>query len=105
VISGLIFTGLGVIFLRYQGTAGLTGLLSPPSLDGWNNRLQDAVTTAQARVADLVLIAAAAGVVVAVTAWRLRRARRATSASPPEAAGEAAPTEAPTREPAKDRAS
>jgi hypothetical protein len=35
LISGLIFADLGVIFLRYQGTAGLTGLLSPPSLDGW----------------------------------------------------------------------
>jgi len=44
VISGLIFTGLGVVFLRYQGTAGLTGLLAPPSLAGWDNRLQDAVT-------------------------------------------------------------
>src|SRR5262249_13081824 len=31
-ISGLLFAGLGVVFLRYQGTAGLTGLLSPPSL-------------------------------------------------------------------------
>ena len=105
VISGLIFTGLGVIFLRYQGTAGLTGLLSPPSLDGWNNRLQDAVTTVQARVPDLVLIAAAAAVVVAVTAWRLRHTRRATSAGPPQPAGEAAPTEPPPREQAKDRAS
>lgn len=38
VLSGLIFTGLGVIFLRYQGTTGLTGLLAPSGLDWWNNR-------------------------------------------------------------------
>lgn len=80
VISGLLFAGLGVIFLRYQGTAGLTGLLSPPSLVGWDNRLQDAVTAIQAHVPDLALLAAAAAVVVAVTAWRHRRFRHADPA-------------------------
>jgi len=104
VISGLIFTGLGVIFLRYQGTAGLTGLLSPPSLAGWNNRLQDVVTAVQAHVPDLALIAAAAAVVVAVTAWRLRRAQHA-SEGPPPSAGEPAPAEPATGEPAQERAS
>jgi cytochrome c biogenesis protein CcdA len=83
VISGLIFVGLGVVFLRYQGTAGLTGLLSPPSLNGWDNRLQDAVTTVQAQVPDLALLAVAAAVVIAVTAWRLRRARHPAPADPP----------------------
>jgi len=73
VIAGLIFIGLGVVFLRYQGTAGLTGLLAPPSLTGWDNRLQDAVTAIQAHVPDLALLAAAAAMVIAVAAWRLRR--------------------------------
>jgi len=91
VISGLLFAGLGVVFLRYQGTAGLTGLLSPPSLAGWDNRLQDAVTAVQAHVPDLALIAAAAAVVIAVTAWRLRRARRAALADPLPSAGQPAP--------------
>jgi cytochrome c biogenesis protein CcdA len=93
VISGLIFTGLGVVFLRYQGTAGLTGLLAPPSLDQWDNRLQDAVTTVQAHVPDLALLAAAAAVVIATTAWRLHRARRAPSAGLAPPAGEPAPAE------------
>ncbi len=74
-ISGLIFTGLGVVFLRYQGTAGLTGLLAPPSLDRWNNRLQDAITAVQAHIPDLALIATATAAVVAITAWRLHRTR------------------------------
>src|SRR5215469_9048214 len=91
VISGLLFAGLGVIFLRYQGTAGLTGLLSPPSLAGWDNRLQDAVTAIQAHVPDPALLAAAAAVVIAVTAWRLRRARRAALADPLPSAGQPAP--------------
>lgn len=82
VISGLLFAGLGVVFLRYQGTAGLTGLLSPPSLNAWDDQLQEAVTTAQAHVPDLALIVAAAAVVIAVTAWRLRRAGRSARAGP-----------------------
>ncbi|MGE5288810.1 MAG: cytochrome c biogenesis CcdA family protein [Micromonosporaceae bacterium] len=84
VISGLIFTVLGVLFLRYQGTAGLTGLLAPPGLDSWNNRLQDAVTAAQAHVPDLALIATVAAAVVASAAWRLRRHRRGGAAGLPQ---------------------
>jgi cytochrome c biogenesis protein CcdA len=100
VISGLIFTGLGVVFLRYQGTAGLTGLLSPPGLAGWDNRLQDAVTAAQAHVPDLALIAAAAAAVIAITGWRLRRARQAAPADPPPSAGQPAPAAPGTSQPA-----
>ena len=99
VISGLIFTGLGVVFLRYQGTAGLTGLLAPPSLTGWDNRLQQVVTAVQAHVPDLALIAAAAAAVIAVTAWRLRRARHAALADPPQAAGQPAPAAPGTSQP------
>jgi cytochrome c biogenesis protein CcdA len=84
-VSGLIFVGLGVVFLRYQGTAGLTGLLSPPGLDAWNNRLQGAVTAVQTHVPDLALIAAVAAAVAAVTAWRLRRSRRARRPGTPDA--------------------
>jgi cytochrome c biogenesis protein CcdA len=105
VISGLLFAGLGVIFLRYQGTAGLTGLLSPPSLAGWDNRLQDAVTAIQAHVPDLALLAAAAAVVVAVTAWRLRRTRHAASTAPPQPAEEPAAVEPAMDDPARERAS
>lgn len=82
VIAGLLFTGLGVVFLRYQGTAGLAGLLSPPSLSEWDSQLQNAVTAVQAHVPDLALLAAMAVAVIAVTAWRLRRARHAPPAAP-----------------------
>jgi hypothetical protein len=105
VISGLLFAGLGVVFLRYQGTAGLTGLLSPPSLTGWDNRLQEAVTAIQAYVPDLALLAAAAAVVVAVTAWRLRRMRHAASTAPPQPDKEPAAAEPTVDDPANERAS
>jgi cytochrome c biogenesis protein CcdA len=94
-ISGLLFTGLGVVFLRYQGTAGLTGLLAPPSLSQWDNRLQNAVTTVQEHVPDLALLAALAVVVIAVTAWRLRHARRTLPTAPAQPAGEPALAPAP----------
>jgi cytochrome c biogenesis protein CcdA len=105
VISGLIFTGLGVVFLRYQGTAGLTGLLAPPGLDSWNNSLQQAVTAVQAHVPDLALIAAAAAAVVAGAAWRLRRGRQAGSAGPPQPAQEPAPAAPAASEPAEKHTS
>ena len=98
VISGLIFTILGVLFLRYQGTAGLTGLLAPPGLDGWDNRLQDAVAAVQAHVPDLALIAAAAAAVVASAAWRLRRHRLAGAAGAQQPADEPAPATPPATE-------
>jgi len=58
-------------------------LLSPPSLAGWDNRLQDVVTAIQAHVPDLAFIAAVAAVVIAVTAWQLRRTRHAAFTAPP----------------------
>ncbi len=103
VISGLIFAGLGVIFLRSQGTAGLTGLLAPPSLASWNNRLQDAVTAVQAHIPDLALLAAAAAAVVAITAWRLRQARRPQPADAAQPARQPARTQPVQDEPKPER--
>jgi len=77
----------------------------PPSLAGWDNRLQDAVTAIQAHVPDLALLAAAAAVVVAVTAWRLRRTRHAASTAPPQPAGEPTAVEPAMDDPARERAS
>ncbi len=102
VLSGLIFTGLGVLFLQTQGTAGLTGLLAPPSLDGWDNRLQDAVTVAQAHVPDFALLAAAAATVVAIAAWRLHRARSPQPVDPAQTTQPLARAQPAPHEPAQD---
>ncbi|MQA88014.1 MAG: cytochrome c biogenesis protein CcdA [Streptosporangiales bacterium] len=74
-VSGLIFGGLGGLFLYYRGAAGLTALFQPAGLVGWETRIQAWVVQIQAYVADLVLLAALAVLVVAVAVWRLRRTR------------------------------
>ncbi len=100
VISGLIFTGLGVVFLRSQGTAGLTGLLAPPSLDAWINGLQDADIRVQADIPDFAFLSVAAAAVVAITAWRLHRARQPRRTDPAQRPQHSATAEPATAEPA-----
>jgi cytochrome c biogenesis protein CcdA len=70
-VSGLLFVGVGVLFLVADGTAGLVG--ADPATAA---RAEDAVTLLGARVPDGVLLAVLALAVVAVTAWRVRRAHR-----------------------------
>lgn len=70
-ISGLLFVGIGVLFLLADGTAGLVG--ADPATAA---RAEDAVSGLGARVPDGVVLAVLALVVVAVTAWRVRRAGR-----------------------------
>ncbi|GAA4732740.1 cytochrome c biogenesis CcdA family protein [Actinomycetospora chibensis] len=69
-ISGLLFVGIGVLFLVADGTAGLVG--ADPATSA---RAEDAVAGLGARVPDGLLLAVLALVVVAVTVWRVRRAR------------------------------
>ncbi len=83
--------------------AGLAGVLAPPTLDTWNNRLQDAVTAVQAHVPDLALIATVAAAVVAITAWRLHRVRRPQPTDTPGPAQQPALTEHAADEPAPER--
>jgi hypothetical protein len=69
-VSGLLFVAVGVVFLVFDGTAGLVGADPETSVAA-----ETAVTGAGAAVPDLVLLGALAVVVVAVVAWRLRRHR------------------------------
>ena len=69
-ISGLLFVGIGVLFLVADGTAGLVG--ADPATSA---RAEDAVAGLGARVPDGLLLVVLALVVVAVTVWRVRRAR------------------------------
>jgi cytochrome c biogenesis protein CcdA len=87
-LAGLLMIGMGAVFLRYQGIGGLSGLLSPPGLTGWNARLQTAMSAVQARVPDLWLLASLAAAVLAGGLWRLRRLRRDPPG--PERAGDSA---------------
>ncbi|MES9602384.1 MULTISPECIES: cytochrome c biogenesis CcdA family protein [Actinomadura] len=73
--SGLVFLLLGVLFLTFGGTQGLTSLAAPLR---WETALQTAASAVDTRLPDLLLIAAAIVVVAVVTAWRLRRSQGGT---------------------------
>lgn len=72
VISGLLFIGIGVLFLTFDGTAGITGVLGLGDTTS-------AETSAQRWIVDLrvpnwVTLGGAAAVTLLVAAWRWRRA-------------------------------
>lgn len=74
-MSGLIFGGLGGLFLYYRGAAGLTALFQPAALAGWEARMQAWVLRVQGYVPDFLLLGGLAVLVVAVAAWKLRGTR------------------------------
>lgn len=75
LLSGGIFAVLGVLFLVSEGLE--PALLPTPPAD-WSGRLMDLAGSVQTYVPDLVLIAVAAVLVVAVTVRQLRRTGNAT---------------------------
>lgn len=69
-VSGLLFVAVGIVFLVFDGTAGLVGASPETSVAA-----EDAVTAIGASVPDLVLLGVLAAVVVGVVAWRVTRRR------------------------------
>ena len=72
LVSGLLFVAVGVVFLRFDGTAGLTGSLGVGDLTDVEYAAQWAVTEWTSGIPSwvvLVVVAAVAGVV----AWRRTR--------------------------------
>jgi len=72
--SGLLFVAVGVVFLVFDGTAGLVGADPETSVAA-----ETAVTGVGAAVPDLVLLGVLAVVVAAVVAWRLVRHREGSA--------------------------
>jgi cytochrome c biogenesis protein CcdA len=72
LLSGLTFVALGVVFLAFDGTRGLT----LPIPEDWQERLQEFAAAVQGYLPDLPLLAAAALALVGATAWRLAKARK-----------------------------
>ena len=88
LVSGLLFVVIGVIFLRYDGTAGLTGSLGMGDLTDLEFSAQLAVTKWTSGVpgwAVLLLVA----LVASYVAWR--RARPEADQSAPESGRESRP--------------
>ena len=76
-VSGLLFVVVGVLVLVFDGTAALGSLLGTSPDAGAAAGIEERVTTAAGglgRAGDLVLLGILALVVIAVAAWRLRRA-------------------------------
>jgi cytochrome c biogenesis protein CcdA len=71
VISGLLFVGVGVLFLRYDGTAGITGALGMGDTTGVDTAAQEWI--AKLQVPDWALLVGLVIVILGVTAWRLQR--------------------------------
>ncbi len=83
-ISGLLFILIGVLFLAFDGTAGLTSLLGLDNTVDAQLSAQSAVTRLGAAVPDVALLGAVVIVVVVVAGWRLRRHHRdRTNPAPP----------------------
>ena len=83
LVSGLLFIGIGVIFLRFDGTAGLTGSLGMGDLTDLEFDAQQAVARWTAGVPAWAILAVVA-LVASYVAWR--RGRPVDDA-PPSGAG------------------
>lgn len=88
LLSGLLFIAVGVLFLRYDGTAGITGVLGMPDATGLEVAAQQAVVEAT-RSIPVWAFPAAVAVGATALAWRRARegARAPSPAVPPPATG------------------
>jgi len=77
VVSGLLFVALGVLFLAFDGTAGLAGGTGLTDIEG---AAQERVTTTVGRVPDAAVLLPVAAFAVTLLAIRWRRARRRSTA-------------------------
>ncbi len=73
LLSGLVFAGLGGLFLYAGGTGGLTRFFLPDDPGGWRSALQRRILWVQGYMPDLVVVAVLAVVLVVVAVWWLRR--------------------------------
>lgn len=79
LVSGLLFVVLGVVFLRYDGTAGLAGI---PALTDAEATAQGWITRTLGRIPDLLVLAVVAVAALALLVVRWRRIGRAASRHP-----------------------
>ncbi len=84
LVSGLLFIAIGAIFLRYDGTAGLTGSLGAGDLTDVEFSAQQAVTEWTAGVPAWAVLAVVALVAILV-AWRRAHTPQEPSETPLEA--------------------
>lgn len=88
LVSGLLFIGIGVLFLLYDGTASLPTLVGSGEETAHQLQLQ---LSRLGGAADLLLVAAAALALLGVGLYRLRRDRRSSAEEAPEEQEDPAP--------------
>lgn len=76
LLSGILFVAIGWLFLRFDGTAGITGVLGLGDTTGLEFGVQQWLTRLPGPALDLALLAAAAVVLSSVVAVRWRRLRQ-----------------------------
>lgn len=74
-VSGLLFVAIGLLFLRYDGTAGITGALGLGDTSDLEFEAQQAITDALSSVPDWGIPAAVAVVAGIIALRRLRSSR------------------------------
>ena len=74
LVSGLLLVVIGVLFLRFDGTAGITGLLGGPDTTELEFTLQERATALLGAIPPWALTGVAA---IVATAWFVRRWRSA----------------------------
>ena len=89
-VTGLLFIGIGVVFLLFDGTAALVGVDPAVALAAEN-----VVAALGSSVPDAVLLVGVAVLVALVVAWRLRRAARPRPGPAPDADTDTDPARGP----------
>ncbi|SOC48949.1 Cytochrome c biogenesis protein CcdA [Blastococcus aggregatus] len=84
LISGGLFVVVGWLFLRFDGTAGITGVLGFGDTADLEFEAQSWITEMSARHLDVWVLAAAAALLLGVIARRLHRLRTQAPAARPD---------------------
>ena len=84
LISGALFVAIGWLFLRFDGTAGITGVLGFGDTTDLEFEAQSCIAELTARNLDVWFLAAAAALLLGVIALRLHRIRNQTTDARPD---------------------
>jgi hypothetical protein len=84
LVSGVLFVVIGWLFLRFDGTVGITGVLGFGNTADLEFEAQSWIAELSARSLDVGLLAAAAAVLLGSIALRVRRLGQQAARARPE---------------------
>ncbi|MGC9221105.1 MAG: cytochrome c biogenesis protein CcdA [Solirubrobacteraceae bacterium] len=86
LISGLLFIGIGVVFLRYDATAGITGAFGLKTT-GLEYTLQNWAISFGNHVSNTIVLVVVGAVSLLAAVWRIKRHAAVVRSSPSAACG------------------